>query len=209
MFYTYFWLREDGTPYYVGKGKGQRAYRSGCPTLSSCDGYLTVTDFSRIIIQEQPSEEEAFEVEKFFIAYYGRKDLGTGVLRNLTDGGEGQSGAVVSKESRHKKSQSLLGHKTSAVTRHKIGLANKGKPSANAGKIGSENHMFGKHTSAKQKEAVRKANSEREYQLGLKHHTTPHSEETKALLAAKTKALWENPEFRARMMNRRVRGKGK
>jgi hypothetical protein len=77
-FYTYLWLREDGTPYYVGKGKGNRAIRKGSPT-----------DLDRVLIQEFPCEADAFSAEKFLIAYYGRKDNGTGILRNLTDGGEG------------------------------------------------------------------------------------------------------------------------
>lgn len=81
-FYVYFWLREDGTPYYVGKGKEDRAcdenHNVSCPTSSD-----------RILIQEMTTEDEAYEAEIFFISYYGRIDLGTGCLRNLTDGGEG------------------------------------------------------------------------------------------------------------------------
>jgi len=76
-FYTYLWLRENGTPYYAGKGHGTRAFRKGCPPRE------------RIIIQEWTSEGEAFEAERLLIACYGRKDNGTGILRNYTDGGEG------------------------------------------------------------------------------------------------------------------------
>jgi len=92
-FYTYLWLREDGTPYYVGKGHGKRAIRKGSPQ------YL-----SRILIQEHESEQDAFTAEKFLIAYYGRKDLGTGCLRNRTDGGEGHSNP--SAETRHRIAES-------------------------------------------------------------------------------------------------------
>jgi hypothetical protein len=80
MFYTYLWLRENGTPYYVGKGHGNRAYaqhdRSSPPP----------TD--RIVFYIAKDESEAFENEVALIWYYGRKDLGLGCLRNLTDGGE-------------------------------------------------------------------------------------------------------------------------
>jgi len=80
-FYTYLYLRYDGTPYYVGKGSGNRAF-------SSQHRVKPPTNTTRIMIQEFPSEQDAFEAEKFLIAYYGRIDQGTGCLRNLTDGGE-------------------------------------------------------------------------------------------------------------------------
>lgn len=80
VFYTYLWLREDGTPYYVGKGSGIRAYRKHRV------GTAPVMD--RILVQEFPSEEDAFAAEIFLISYYGREDKGTGRLLNLTDGGE-------------------------------------------------------------------------------------------------------------------------
>ena len=87
-YYTYAYLREDGTPYYVGKGnKNQyRAYgrhRQG----------LTPKDRNRILIlKSNLTEEEAFKHEIYMIAVFGRKDLGTGILRNLTNGGEGTCG---------------------------------------------------------------------------------------------------------------------
>lgn len=94
VFYTYLWLREDGTPYYVGKGSGTRAF------TSACHGVHRPPQDERILLEEQTSETEAFEVERFLISFYGRLDLGTGCLRNLTDGGDGAVGAVRSAETR-------------------------------------------------------------------------------------------------------------
>ncbi len=99
-FYVYMWLREDGTPYYVGKGCGKRAFRKASPPVD------------RVLLQEYPSEEGAFEAEKFLIAYYGRKDIGTGCLNNLSDGGEhGASGHVQTEEHRSKRAKALRGRK--------------------------------------------------------------------------------------------------
>jgi hypothetical protein len=81
-FYSYLWLREDGTPLYVGKGTGQRAYVLGSHHLRP------PKDKSRILIFPQDSEADAFESEIALIWLFGRKDIGTGILQNRTDGGE-------------------------------------------------------------------------------------------------------------------------
>ena len=85
-FYTYAYLRKDGTPYYVGKGKDFRAFSKNRV------GIKLPKDKSRIIFLKQNlTEEEAFNHEIYMISVFGRKDLGTGILRNRTDGGEGTS----------------------------------------------------------------------------------------------------------------------
>lgn len=77
--YTYLWLREDGTPYYVGKGTKKRAHTKH---------RVGKAPIGRVLLQEHPTEGDALAAERFFIMYYGREDQGKGTLLNLTDGGE-------------------------------------------------------------------------------------------------------------------------
>ena len=99
IFYTYAYLRKDDrTPYYIGKGCGKRAY-------DSSHNVKVPDDKDRIIFLKQNlTEEEAFNHEKYMIAVLGRKDLGTGILRNMSDGGEGHSNP--SPEARRKNAES-------------------------------------------------------------------------------------------------------
>jgi hypothetical protein len=57
---------------------------------------------ARILIQYWESEEKAFEIERWWIAFFGRKDIGTGILRNLSDGGQGPRGSLMKKSEAHK-----------------------------------------------------------------------------------------------------------
>lgn len=99
-YYTYAWLREDRTPYYIGKGKNGRAWRKGSPPKERV-----------LLLKHNLSEKEAFRHETYMIYVFGRKDIGTGILRNLTNGGEGVSGHFWehTEEWRQKVRASMLG----------------------------------------------------------------------------------------------------
>lgn len=102
-FYVYIWTRSTatngwpvGSPYYIGKGCGNRAF-------IKADHRLKVPKESKFIqIISCRDEESAFDTEKFFVKYYGRTDLETGCLRNLTTGGEGITSEGFSPEVREK-----------------------------------------------------------------------------------------------------------
>ena len=84
-FYTYAFLREDRTPYYIGKGTGNRIYSKHRRIKPPKDKSRT------IFLKKNLTEVEAFRHEIYMIAVFGRKDLSTGILRNKTNGGEGVS----------------------------------------------------------------------------------------------------------------------
>jgi hypothetical protein len=90
IYYVYQYLREDMTPYYIGKGSNNR--------LNEKHNVFLPTKDRIVKIAETVSEQEAFDLEIELIAKYGRQDLGTGILRNQTDGGDGASGHIHSEE---------------------------------------------------------------------------------------------------------------
>jgi hypothetical protein len=133
IYYTYAYLREDRTPYYIGKGKGRRLYKK------RKGGVNPPKDKSRIIFLKQNlTEQEAFRHEIYMIAVFGRKDLGTGILHNKTNGGEGLSGYICSDETKRKMSESLKGKPLSEETRRKMSEARKGENHSFYGKCHSE-----------------------------------------------------------------------
>ena len=68
-FYVYLYLRRDGTPYYVGKGFGNRAWINH---RINGKGVHTPTDLSRIVIVfDHLLELGSLALERQLIRWYG------------------------------------------------------------------------------------------------------------------------------------------
>jgi hypothetical protein len=182
-FYHYLYLREDGTPYYSGKGSGRRAWEEHRISRNGkILGVHTPKDHTRIIITHCGlTELWAFAMERRYIRWYGRKDLGTGILRNKTDGGEGSSSDSI--ETRKKKGRSgennsmfgiklrgqangMFGKKHSEKSIHLMKINQLDKHESNnpmygktqkqeSKKFGQDHHMFGKKWSEEERKKIK------------------------------------------------------
>lgn len=132
-FYVYAYLRQDNTPYYIGKGRNIRAWNQ------HDKGIHPPKDHTKIVILESNlTDIGSLALERRYIQWYGRKDIGTGILRNLTDGGDGSAGYVATTETRLKLSKALSGKKHKPRTKEHCEALSK----ALLGKKLSEDHPF-------------------------------------------------------------------
>lgn len=152
-------LENSDKPFYIGKGKGNRI------TNHFTDSSRKLNNIKNKIISKAEkqgikilseflctglSEESALSLEMKLIKLLGRRDINTGILANMTDGGEGKSGAIASLETRKKRSESLKicgrDWTPSEETKAKISKTLKGRPitqeilAKRIGKKHSESH---------------------------------------------------------------------
>ena len=202
------WVMGEDTPFYVGKGtRANRPYRhlslarNGDMSLKSKKIRKAWSMNLPIIIKRvfrADTNEEVLEEEKRLIALYGRRNNGTGVLVNFTDGGEGVSGYIASEEAKLKISavkkgkQYRLGKLHSKESKLKMSIAAK-KRKPVLGRICSEETRL-------RMSAAQKGNKK-----GLGHH---HSEESKLKISIAAKNRIRKPQSKEQRENLSIRLKG-
>jgi len=100
--------KTNGDVFYVGEGKGKRAW----VTSSRSDLWNRVVNkygYYVEVLSKDIQEWYAFELEKELICKYGRIDNKTGILVNMSDGGDGQSGVIFSEDRKRKVSERQIG----------------------------------------------------------------------------------------------------
>lgn len=203
MFYVYIHKRPDGTPFYVGKGKGRRAYRFDRQNA----WYRNVVakyGKKNIIIDVYPcdSETQAFQRERDAIAYLRNAGV---VLVNQTDGGEGTAGNVMSPETKRKIAATKIGKPLSTTTRANMSATRKGRTltpehkakigAANKGKRRTPEHLA--VFSAVQ--LGKKASLETRAKMSAARKGKPRSPEAVAKTAAGLRGKSRPPEVRAKI----------
>lgn len=142
---------ESKEVFYVGIGNARRPYAKGKRRSKLWRRVVNKYGYEVIILADNLTREQACDMEKYLIKYYGRRDLGTGTLVNMTEGGEGSKGYITSEETKAKQSAANKGKIRSAETKANISKARTGtkaseetKAKMSKARRGKGNSMYGK-----------------------------------------------------------------
>jgi group I intron endonuclease len=196
-FYIYLWRNLTNGKAYVGKGSGSRATHHARPaartTLAKAIQKHGIGCFECRILCTDMSESLAFDIEKQMIQTLNTKSPNG---YNLTDGGEGTSGNVLSEESRALMRHRAVGRKPKPKSRESIerGAAKiRGIPRSEETKtkmsLANKGRKLSPETRAKLSARRRgKTLSEAHRKSLANKRATP---ETKAKMSEARKAFWE------------------
>jgi len=160
--------------FYVGIGRDKkRPYEKRKGRNKYWRNIVNKHGYTVEILHEDLSFDECKEIERELILIHGRKDLGTGTLCNLTDGGDGVVGYIHSDETRRNMSELRIGKTHSDETRRNMSELY----------TGEKHPFFGKTHS-----------DETRRKIGEALKGKKHSEETKRKIS-ESKTGEKNPMF--------------
>lgn len=198
MGYLYRHIRKDTNEvFYIGVScKNDNRYKRAKEKNNRnplWNNVVAKTEYDVEIVLEGLTDEILYKKEIEFIKLYGRKDLGTGTLVNMSDGGEVHSRKKLTQEHKANIGKAGKGRKHSQETKLKISESNKGKIMSEEAKEKIRQSKIGKKRSPEAIESWRKSVENTAWNFseevlkkmsenGKKNKGRKHSEKTKELM---------------------------
>jgi hypothetical protein len=180
--------------FYVGIAKSKRRPYSKYSRNPFWKNVVAKTGYEVEIISRPETWEDCCELEQLLISEYGRADLGTGNLVNLTIGGEGVVGKVLCEKEKQRMRIAFKGRKHSEESKAKISLAGIGRTASDETKTKLSLAKKGKPLSEEHKEKLKlsKQNISDETKARMKAAKQNLSDETKAKMSMAKKGKTSN-----------------
>ena len=195
--------RNNGSSYLRKDKEGKYEHPAFAYALKKYDDWNK--DWSHEIVADNLTKNEAVRLEIDLIALYKTNCLKYNNPKygyNMTDGGEGHSGAPLSEETKQKIREAHVGKKATEETKRKLSKAHKGRVVSEETRqklskalSGENNYMYGKHLSEETKKKLSDALSgEKNPMYGKKR---PRELIEKMVNASQQK--WKDTEYKEKM----------
>lgn len=161
-FYVYgHYTQDTDVLFYIGKGSGRRSEAKDNRSRF-WHNIVKKHGFTSRVLAKFDTEAEALRYEIEAIGFFGRRDLGVGPLINMTDGGEGITGAKLVRSAEYLEKQSAR----------------------------QKGRIFSPETRAKMSAAAKNRTAETRKKLSVARRKRVITEETKQRLSEASKATW-------------------
>ena len=120
-------LKPCGEVFYIGIGQEEKRAKSKSDRNNYWHNVVNKYGYEVQILKSDLTWEDACELEILLISWYGRRNLNTGTLVNMTEGGDGSVGYSPSEESRRSRSEKMKGVPKSEKARKNMNKSKIGK----------------------------------------------------------------------------------